>query len=165
MVRLIVAALLGTGMLVGCAHRFETRTFDPSRWEVGDKAVRGIIYYEPQLVKNTYRFTLRTNETGEVVGSAKDDTCVPVVQKQELVVLPDYSHPRALIYKPSWFAAGKFGVTLKDGMLAGINVESTSQVPQFLEAVPKAIEPFGMVTPTLCNAAPELASTERVRIQ
>ncbi len=165
MLRSVVGALVAAAMLVGCAHRFETRTFDATLWKVGDRAVKGVIYYEPQLVKVTYSFTIRLDEKGMIVGSAKDNTCVPVVHKQDIVVYPDYNRPRALIYKPSWFASGKFGVTLKDGLLGGINVESTPQLPQILEAAPKALEPFGIVTPTLCNAAPEITSTERIRIQ
>jgi hypothetical protein len=84
-------------------------------------------------------------------------------RKQEVVILPDYSKPRVLVSKPSLFAAGKFGVTLTNGLLAGVNTETTPQLPAYLAAA-AAFDMAPAGDGDACNAAPVLADSAEFAI-
>lgn len=105
----------------GCAHNFETRPFNV---EMDSGSISGIKYYEPKLFKVSYTFTTLIDKNGSVIGTT-DAGCTAVIQKEELIVLPDYSNPRVIINKPSKFSSGKLGLTLDKGMLTAINAENS----------------------------------------
>lgn len=155
-------------IITGCSHRFETVEIDgKTLTPKGTARLEGVIYYEPQLVKHIYEYTALADPKGNLLGTAEGGQCKRAVQKEEVVILPDYSRPMAIMYKPSIFAAGTFGVTLKDGMLGGVNVASTPQLPALLEHLPGAVGLFALDPdePTMCNANPTLSKSVRWQIE
>src|SRR5438128_11653641 len=72
---------------------------------------------------------------GAVVGDAEKKTCTPVIQKEEIRIMPDFDHPWVILSEPSMFARGQFSVGLSNGMLASVNSESTPQFTETLNAV------------------------------
>jgi len=140
----------------GCASTFETRTFDNGTWKAGADAVEGVIYYEPRSVAITYVFTAAVDKDGNFLTS----DCERIVQKTEITTIPDYSRPRVVINRPSPFAISKFGVTLNNGMLTGVNSESSPQFPQILQTIEQGLKDkvFSMTADTparkACNASP-----------
>lgn len=149
-------------LISGCASYIETVKVNPDTLEASGKGISGVIYYEQKLVKVRYVFTQRIEKGKGVVGSVDNKTCQPVIQKEEIVTLPDYSNPRAILHKPSWFSSSEFGVTLNNGMLASVTSKSTPQTPQLLEQISKAKEVgiFGLVEAKDCNASPIIGSHE-----
>ena len=129
-------------------------------------AINGVVYYEPQLVNIRYEFTALVGENGKVIGTAEDGKCKRVIQKEEITIHPNFNEPRVLIYDPSWFASGKFGVTLSNGMLTAINTESTPLINEFLGQVAKFKE-VGIlkVAPeeprNACNTSPVVTSIRK----
>lgn len=86
--------------------------------------------------------------------------CAPVIQKEELKVLPNYDEPRVIINMPSSLASGKLGVGLTNGMLASVNSESNPEFSELIKEVSGAVGTFGIAgTPgpsNACNAAPRI---------
>lgn len=150
--------------LSACASRIETVKIDPGTLQPTGPGVQGVVYYEPRLVKVRYEFTQLVDKEKGLVGSSEKGGCTPVVQKEEIVTLPDYQRPRAILHKPSWLASHEFGVTLNNGMLVSVTSKSTPQAPQLLEQIVKAAE-VGFVRepgPPACNAGPVITRVEAV---
>ena len=149
-------------VVAGCANRFETRPYDET---IDAKAIEGIIYYEPRLVKLTYSFSVLTDKDGAVRRSASGENCLPLIQREEITTLPNYAKPRVLINKPSNFSTGKLGVTLDKGLLTGVNTENSPPAAAAITAVgtvAAAVLPVWSADMgrenggTACNAAPIL---------
>jgi len=152
------AALLFTCLGLGaCTTSYVTRPYDTARDGAG---VRGLRYYEPQLYLVRYEYSLLLDKSGSVLGSAAGGTCRAVAQKEEYVILPDFSHPRVLLPKSGPLSDGRVGITLNNGMLSAVNLESSPQSASVLATLEKAVEAgasFTAVasgTDTACNAAP-----------
>lgn len=160
MKKLSLVLILFSSLLTGCANKFETRKFDSLSWTTGPEAVEGVIYYEPRLVKIHYKFTALVSTAGELLGMAPHG-CAMILQKQEIRVLPNFTEPRVIINRPSYFASGKLGVVLKDGMLISVNSESNPELSEIIKEVTVAAGMLG-VAPSksgpqyACNAAPEI---------
>lgn len=148
-------------LVSGCSSTFETRPYNPLT-DAG--AIEGVRYYEPKLVVLTYSYTALTNKDGLLIGTADSDACKPVIQKQELTVLPDFSQPRVIINKPSALSSGKLGVTLDKGLLAGVNSESAPVTGTAITALGTvAVATVGLLKAApeggvpACNAAPVIS--------
>lgn len=151
--------------VTGCAGHIETVKIDPNTMQVLGGGVGGVVYYEPRLVKLTYEFTQLLDKDKELIGSAENGTCKKIIQKEEIVTLPDYQSPRAVLYKPSWFSSNEFGVTLNSGMLVSVTSKATPQLPQLLEQVTKAKDAgVFFVAPTTCNAGPAITKQEVIKL-
>ncbi|MDM0077079.1 hypothetical protein QTH90_21905 [Variovorax sp. J2P1-59] len=150
--------------LAGCASRIETVRIDPTTLKVAGPGVEGVVYYEPMLVKVRYEFTQLLDKDKGLIGSSDEGTCRRVVQKEEVVTLPDYQNARAILHKPSWFSATEFGATLNNGMLVSVTSKSTPQTAPILEQLVAAKTAGILVAPSVagCNAGPIVASKERV---
>lgn len=123
--KIIPALVVISAFLSGCATSFATR---PYVAQDDAKDLPGILYYPPGVMRITYAYTLLTDKDGSVQGSATEGTCRQMVQKEELQVLPDYTHPRVFLNTSSPLSSGKVGVSLSQGMITAINVESSPPV-------------------------------------
>jgi hypothetical protein len=148
-------------LLTGCINTFETRPFNPA---TDSGAIEGVRYYESKPFKLTYTFTALTNKDGVLIGTSASHSCTPIVQKEEITALPDYSQARVIINKPSVFSSGKFGVTLDKGVLTGVNVENSPPTAALITAVGTvaaaavvALAPTPPAGP-VCNSAPVITS-------
>ena len=157
----------------GCSSSFETETPDKRK-------VEGIPYYQPQLVKITYEYRQLLDKEGKVVPPSAADKlpCAPVIQKEEITALPDYSNRYWLINKPGHFSSGKLSVTLSNGLLTNLNSESIPQLPQLLTAVEQtatqALLRADVGPPTIptsplhfvpCNSGAVISRIERIEIK
>jgi hypothetical protein len=148
----------------GCASHIETVRIDPKTLKVAGPGIEGVIYYEPMLVKLRYEFTQLVDKDKGLIGSSDEGTCRRVVQKEEVVTLPDYQNAKAILHQPSWFSTAEFGVTLNGGMLVSVNSKSTPQTAPILEQLVAATTAGILVAPSIpgCNAGPVIASKERL---
>lgn len=150
----------------GCASHIETVRVNPETLQAVGRGFEGVMYYEPKLVRLRYEFTQLVDKDKGLLGSSDEETCKRVIQKEEIVTLPDYQNPRAILHKPSWFAASEFGVTLNNGMLVSVTANSTPQTPQILEQINK-VKDVGILTvpaTAACNAGPVITSREVVKL-
>jgi hypothetical protein len=147
--------------VTGCASQIETVRVDPITLQATGKGIEGVIYYEPRLVKVHYEFTQLIDEKNGKIGH----DCEQVGQKDEIVTLPDYQNPKAILHKPSWFSSSEFGVTLNNGMLTGVTSNSTPQTAPILEQIVKAKEASLLTMPVTvaCNAGPVITKIEAVK--
>lgn len=161
---ILLFAVVAFGV-IGCASHIETVKVDPATMQVTGSGVKGVIYFEPRLVKLTYEFTQLVDKDKGLIGSVEDSTCKKVIQKEEIVTLPDYQSPRAVLHKPSWFSSSEFGVTLNNGMLVSVTSKSTPQLPQLLEQVTNAKEAgVFLAASTACNAGPVITKREVIKL-
>ena len=163
MTRAILASALAL-LLTGCASYIETVKIDPTTLKVAGPGVSGVVYYEPMLVKLRYEFTQLVDKEKGLIGSSDEGSCRRVVQKEEVVTLPDYQNARAILHKPSWFAGAEFGVTLNNGMLVSVTSKSTPQTAPILEQLVAAKTAGVFVAPSIaaCNSGPVITSRERL---
>jgi len=150
----------------GCASHIETVRINPETLQATGSGVKGVVYYEPKLVKVRYEFTQLVDKDKGLLGTSDAGTCRRVIQKEEIITLPDYQNPRAVLHKPSWFSSSEFGVTLNNGMLVSVTSKSTPQTPQILEQV-AALKDVGLLaapTTAACNAGPIITSREVVKL-
>lgn len=148
---------------VGCASSIKSQPFDTGTWKPTGESVEGIVYYAPQYMKITYEFSTRVDKEGKVLGTADGRSCVPVIQKEEVQIMPDYSRAYVLIHEPGFFTASKFSATLDRGMLTGVNTESATRVPELITAIGglgEAVAVFG--AEEACNAAPRIRALTRM---
>ena len=155
----IAALLLIVQVLTGCASTFSSQRFDATTWEPVDPEVEGVIYYEPHQVVVTYKFSALVDKEKGVIGTSSEGVCVEVIQKEELVIEPNFAAPRVILNKPSNFSASKLSVTLSNGMLASVNSESTPKSAELLEQVTAlgaatGIGTFVVGAKPACNASP-----------
>lgn len=148
--------------LAGCANGFETRPYDSAKDSV---SINGVKYYEPKVFKVSYTLTTLIDNNGNLKGTAANNTCAPVLQKQELVVMPDYANPRVLINKPALLSSGKLGITMDKGMLTSVNVDTASETGTLITAAGTVIAAAlpviaALAPPTMpaCNGSPEISS-------
>ena len=144
-------------VITGCASRIETVKVNLDTLQTEGPGVEGVVYYPPKLVQVRYGFTQRINADGKVVGTLDDKTCVLAIQKEEIITLPDYQNPQAVLHKPSWFATSKFGVSLDKGMLVSVSAESTPQTPQLLEQIISGASTVSTIAAAAFWASPENA--------
>lgn len=158
--------LLIPACLAGCASYIETVKVNPDTLQAIGRGVDGVMYYEPKLVKVRYEFTQLVDKDKGLLGSSNEGTCKRVIQKEEIVTLPDYQNPRAILHKPSWFSATEFGVTLNNGMLVSVTSKATPQTAQILEQIIKATTAGILAVPAMaaCNAGPVITSREVVKL-
>ncbi|WP_155944699.1 hypothetical protein [Pseudoxanthomonas sp. Root630] len=150
----------------GCSSKIETVRLQPGTNKAIDgTSIPGVIYYDPMLVKVTYELTQLTDKDKGFLGSSDDNSCKRVVQKQEVVTLPDYANPRAILHKPSWFSSSEFGVTLNNGLLTSVTSKSTPQTAPILEQL-VAVREAGVLNNGIppCNSGPVISRTERYSI-
>lgn len=156
--------LLLTILVSGCASKIATVKIKPDTMEVVGSQVAGVIYYEPRLVKVRYEFTQLVDKDKGFLGSVDDGKCIQAIQKEEIVTLPDYNSPRAILNSPSPFASTEFGVTLNNGMLVSVTSKSTPQTPQLIEQVSKLAATLSAVAAEgqACNSGAVITKREVV---
>lgn len=163
MVKCVIFTIFSV-VLTGCASRIETVRIDPVTLKVMGSGVEGVVYYEPMLVKLRYEFTQLIDKDKGLIGSSDEGTCRRVLQKEEVITLPDYKNARAILHKPSWFSAAEFGATLNNGMLVSVTSKSTPQTAPIFEQLVAAKTAGILALPSIagCNAGPLITSKERV---
>lgn len=133
------------------------------------KGVKGVVFYQPMLVKLTHRFTTLVDDKGKVIGSAAAGTCELAIQKEETSVLPDFSQPMVVRNASGWLSSAKFSVSLANGLLTAVNAEPTQKASELLTALGTAATAFGALGDSsspkpACNASPVLSDPVRVRL-
>ncbi len=119
-------------LMCGCSSTFRTSKFDTETWQPKGNQVEGLIYYEPQQMLITYKFTAFV-DNGEFIGTSDNSSCVEVIQKQELVIEPNFNDPQVIINVPSAFSSNRLTVSLSNGMITSINTESTPKIPEIIK--------------------------------
>jgi hypothetical protein len=133
-------AIVGVSVLaIGCAAKIHSQRVSPTDWSPKGNKLSGIIYYQPSLVKITHTFTTLVDDKGKVLGTAAEKTCLPMIEKEELQVWPDFTDPVVLLNAPSWLSNSKFSATLGNGMLQSVNSETSNVVPDLVGAVAEVI--------------------------
>ena len=163
-----IGAAIACATLAGCSATIESQRVTPNDWSPKGNKLKGIVYYQPSLVKVTYEFTTLVDDKGKLLGTATEKTCGPVVQKEELQVWPDFADPVVLLNTPASLANSKFAATLNNGMLQSVNSETASTVGELLGAVAGvvgAVAPAGLVraADNACNAGARISCMERVQ--
>ena len=164
----VIALAVAAILLGACAGHLETRPLDPRSGTVGDPPVDGVIYYEPQYMKITYAFSTLVDDKGAVRGSADEKTCLPQVQKEEIQIMPNFQKARVVRQVGTFLNANKLGVTLANGMLTGVNAESTPQAAELLTATATLVEKVGALfapeagAKAACNASPRIVAFEPI---
>ena len=154
----VTTFLCGLVLLSGCSGRLYTivnlQLATPSDQEL---KIEGVIVYQSINVIELYELkTLVDKASGNVLGRAPNQ-CTPQ-RTIKFSVRADYSTPYRILYKPGVFETGKFGVSLKDGVLTGVNIESDpskglSALAELLPFVRAPVAPdFVLDGKPLCNA-------------
>ncbi len=175
--------------LPGCMHKVQTGRLDQTDgWAIqGNKTIDGVLFYEPAQVVVRREFT--RFELNGIIPLGTDGNpvvCTRVVEREEIVLLPDLTKPVALLNKPSWFASGKMEVQLSSGMLQSLNTDSNPELAEIVTALkggvaPEPAQPTGATTMSnidatkttfdtlakkglkpACNASPEIAKVRPV---
>jgi hypothetical protein len=162
MIRAMLAVLCCLA-LMACSSTFKTARFDLVKWQPIGEPVEGLVYYEPHQVVVTYEFTALTDK-GNLIGTAEEGACARIIQKQDLVIEPNFGNPQVILNLPSPFSNNKLTVNLSNGMITSVNTESTLRVPELVKEVTglakeAAIIPLVKLPSKLpaCNAAPVIA--------
>ena len=155
--------------VTGCSTKVQTVRVDPKDLDLGGTGVNGVIYYEPVLVTVRYEYTQLLDKDKNLIATSETGGCTRILQKEEIVTLPDYNRPMAVIHKPSLFASSEFGVTLNNGLLVSVTSKSTPQIPQLLEQIiglkdAGILSTPGQPTTPACNAGPVIAKKTRTAI-
>lgn len=163
-VPLLLVALLS---VQACAGQVRVSRLQPDALDRVD-GVKGVVFYQPMLVKFTHRFTTLVDDKGKVIGSAPG-TCELTIQKEETSVLPDLSQPMVVRNASGWFSSAKFSVSLTNGLLTAVNAEPTQKASELLTALGTAATAFGTLgvpsgTKPACNASPVLSDPVRIRL-
>jgi hypothetical protein len=141
------AAACWTLFAAACAAHLETRALDPStgRPDSTKGALEGVVYYQPQYMKVTHVFTELVDKDGKLVGSAedKDKKCDPVIEKEEIQIMPNYEQPYVIRQTAGFLNGNKFGVTLENGVLTGVNTETATKAPDLITAIPSLVQAVG----------------------
>ena len=112
-------ALLICIFILGCTSSIKTARFDTDKWERTSKKIKGIVYYEPQLVIVTHSYT----KFGD------SDHCVPTIASEELKIVPDFSRPRILMQSGGLFGEKDYNVTFQNGILTTLDTMATMPRP------------------------------------
>jgi hypothetical protein len=131
---------------------------------------KGVVFYPPTFVRVTYVFSVRIDSLGNVVGTEQGTPpCEPVREKEEVTIMPDLERPMLLRNASSALSGSKFGVTLNNGMLASVNVETTETASQLLTPVGTVLAAAfavpAAVGPPACNAGSRVQRFEPIRLQ
>ena len=87
------------------------------------KKVEGVIVYPPKQFLDTYKTTTYVTKDGQLVArwnGKEEKGCVPKTITV-LSVRADYARPQRVFYDPGMLEEHSFGLTLKDGVLTGVN--------------------------------------------
>lgn len=165
------AALFIVLLLSACAGHIETRSFNPRTGQIDSNrpAIPGVIVYGPQYMKVTHAFTTRVDKEGNVLGTADQQTCTPVIQKEEVQIMPDFANGFVVRQTGGFLTANKLSVTLTNGMLTTINAESAPQTAEILKAASTVLETIGVPFVEAvgegvgaCNAGPRVVAFARI---
>jgi hypothetical protein len=157
-------------LLPGCAGNVRTIALAPGALAAGSSHA-GVVYYEAQYLKLTYAYTARIDEKSGVVGTADARTCVPIVQKEEVALMPDLTRPMLIRNDAGFLSAARFAVSLKNGMLESVNVDPAERVSGVLSASGAVLKelPDLLRTPAAgtapCNASPRLVAFEKLALK
>ena len=165
---MIVAALL---LASGCAGQIRTVVLPASGLAPGT-SFNGVVIYQPQYVKQTFAFTTILNAQGVVIGTAADKDCVPTIQREDVVLLPDLSRPMLVQNASNPLSTARFSVTLNNGMLASVNAEPMQKPSDLLAAASTLVKEIVGITRAdikearpACNASPRLIAFERIELK
>jgi hypothetical protein len=154
MKRLLLVAIISL-FFTGCSGKLYTVANEVLPGP-GEK-VEGVVFYPPMNVIEVYKTTISIDkDTGKVVGKESNGSCEPV-RVEKKATRPDYSSPSRIYYDAGLFETNAFGVTLKNGVLAGVNTSSDpskamTAITGYLPYVGKP-QAFAAATgPLACNA-------------
>ncbi len=147
-----IFAGISMALQLGCAGNVTTKELTPEALKEG---VPGVVYYAPRYVTLVYTFTTRVDANGTVARG-----CTPVIEKEELSLMPDLKRPMLISNSSGAFSAAKFAVTLENGMLTSINAEPTQKLSDILTTLPALLPGVprdnALGSGNACNAGPRL---------
>jgi hypothetical protein len=161
----VLAACIGAAG--GCTGHLYTVQSPP----FVDHKTDGVIVYQPETWVVTFVTTTRTDEKGNVLGTAESTEegkkCVPV-ENYEIISKPDYSKQYAIAYKPGLFESHTFSLVLDNGMLQSVNVTATSAAKETLEilketlSIAAGVAKFAKEAPLTTEEKPKCNTGRRV---
>lgn len=162
--RTLLVVMVSGVTLAASSSTIKTSRFDVANWQPVGPQVEGPTYYEPHQVVITHEYTALTDK-GKLVGTAENRVCEPIIQKQEIVIEPNFSEPRVQPKQPSPLSGGKLSVSLSNGIITNVNPESAPRTPGLVKEVTGFVREAGMLPltkqagqPPACNAAPMIRS-------
>ncbi len=165
------AWLTATLMLAGCAGQVRTVVLPATALAAGT-SFTGVVFYQPQFVKQTFAFTTINNAQGAVAGTAAGGDCVQTIEKEIVGLLPDLGRPMLIQNASGGLSAARFSVTLTNGMLDAVNAEPAQKPSDLVSATSSlAREIAGIARLALeegrpaCNASPRLVAFERIELK
>jgi len=171
-------SLVSLVLAAGCAHSFATKPVTEESWFESGKEMDGVVYFPPSYVRVTWEYRMRVDDKGQILGrhpaGAGQNECTPLVQKEEVQLLPDLSRPLLIVNKPKALSSGSLAVTLEHGMLKSVNSETTTLAGELLQAASQTLAasiPAAIAADVLpgyagaCNSGPVIARFERLELK
>jgi hypothetical protein len=85
-------------------------------------------------MKVSHSLTTLVDGKGRLIGTAQTSACKLVPVRDEIQILPDLSRAFVINQEQGFLNSNTFGVTLSNGMLAGLNSASTPSLPATFNA-------------------------------
>jgi hypothetical protein len=183
MIKQSAALALAAMLLAGCAGKMSSQRLGANQVDNPAQEIAGVVFYQPALFAETTVRTALIND-GKLVGRSSDSppACAEVTVERVLL-MPDLAKPYRINYEPGLFEINRFGVTLNNGMLAGVNAQPSSDpklpipgvqtlastVNPGLALVDSGQEAFvvpaqGRTNPAACNDGPVVIGYRRLVI-
>lgn len=121
-IKLVLTAIVCQS-LIGCSgHLYTVINPDLTAKNGIEKKVEGVIVYPVQDVVEVYQTTTLVDKSKKIIGTAPK-VCTPK-RSIKFTTRANYSNPYIIKYEAGLLETNSFGVTLKDGVLTGINTSS-----------------------------------------
>ena len=173
---LLVPAILIAALGACVTASVRSRPITPAELYAPGKGdtLEGVIFYQPRPYLLTYVFTqfdpaVSKNPTDK--NAPATDSCWRTVKDTELLILPDFAHPRIMTPVRHGIGTVKLSVTMSGGIVTAVNSDGTSTAADALKAITGgvadiagAVRAAAPVPPNArrCNAGPALAEIEPI---
>jgi hypothetical protein len=102
------------------------------------QSLEGVIFYEPRPYLLTYVFTQfdpAVSKNPADKNAPATDSCWRTIQHTELLILPDFAHPRIMTPVRYGIGTSKLSVQMANGLITSVNSDGTSTLADALKAV------------------------------
>jgi hypothetical protein len=175
--RVLLAPAILVAALGACVTAsVESRPLTPEELYAPGKGqtLEGVIFYQPRPYLLTYVFTQfdpAASKNPADKNAPATDSCWRTIQHTELLVLPDFAHPRIMTPVRYGIGTAKLSVSMSNGLITAVNSDASSTLADALKAVTggaadiagaiKAVPPVP-ATARRCNAGPALSMIEPI---
>lgn len=121
--------LIMTLGLAACGGQIHTQRVGDNQIDNPAQRIDGVVFYQPAMFAEITVRTALVND-GKMIGRSTDSpsTCSEITSERALL-MPDLSKPYSIQYSAGLFETNRFGVTLTNGMIAGVNASPSSERP------------------------------------